>query len=204
MVKNSEKFFAIEIQFKNNWIRNEILNNDREVWRNAAATCWSFPHFPSLSFVFREFFFDKTLISSMNDKVIAKQFTPMHKLSRKSEQLIPPAQHPMCSALLNKFIFFFSLRSLSSKRRKKKKLCEEMNKERKYCVWKMKTCCVLKRSRRAEIFCERSIIVYWEFYSSSFDNAIVLLLRNFFFFMAFVFYNWTLFLVLKIHFHVKS
>ena len=77
--------------------------------------------FPSVDRISR-IFFSRTYISSMNCKLSAKKFTPMHKLSCKSEQLIPPAQHPMCSALLNKFIFFSSRFARFRRREEKKKL----------------------------------------------------------------------------------
>lgn len=108
-----ENSLAIEIQFKNNRIRNEILNNDR-------AHIGHMLEFIPISQVVLNFsgnFFREINISSLNYAVGAKKSQELHKLSRKSSELIPPAQHPMCSALLNKFIF--SLRRSASKGKKK-------------------------------------------------------------------------------------
>lgn len=153
---------AIEIRFKNNWICNEILNNDRA---HIAATCWASPQFPASFDDFSRNFHRSSIISSLNYTLDAKNPHQMHKLSSKSIELIPPAQHPVCSVLLNKFIFSLFV----ARNWKKKKDLRSCNEKKKYCVGKENKVSIhaacFKRS--GEIFCERSIIVYWEFYSSS-------------------------------------
>lgn len=114
-------------------------------------------------------FFRNLNISRQNYAVGAKKLRKMHKLSRKSSELIPPAQHPVCSALLNKFIFFFS--SSYEKLKEVKRSCIEREKnialKKKENKVLIHAACLSNRARRMEIFCERSIIVYWEIYSGS-------------------------------------
>lgn len=120
---------AIEIRFENNWICNEILNNDRA---HIAATCWASPQFPASFDNFSRNFHRSSIISSLNYTLDAKNPQQMHKLSSKSIELIPPAQHPVCSVLLNKFIFSLFV----ARNWKKKKDLRSCNEKKKYCVGK--------------------------------------------------------------------
>ena len=111
----------------------------------------------------------------------------MHKLSRKSDELIPPAQHPLCSrsfcVLLNKFISlpFCSPLRRSVREGRKKKYEKEKTKA-------LSTCCVFERSPRdgGKSFVNDRLLFIENAASSSAPAvallsyaAIVLLLRNF-------------------------
>ena len=93
-IKNS----SIEIQFKNNWICNEILSITffESYVSSTKTTCWNFHEF----FIFVLGFFWKFshihYISSLNYAMDVKICHQLHKLARKSDELIPPAHHSNC------------------------------------------------------------------------------------------------------------
>lgn len=70
----------------------------------SATTCWIFHQIFTLSVHFSHEFSHNWRILSLNYPMNVKICHQMHKLARKSDELIPPAQHQR-STLLNKFIF---------------------------------------------------------------------------------------------------
>jgi hypothetical protein len=157
-IKNSS---SIEIQFKNNWICNEILNNVLALTlacvQCCATTCWIFHQISALSVHFSHGFSHNWRILSLNYAMNVKICHQMHKLARKSDELIPPAQHQLQRYWIN----LFSL-SLSHTRVYIREFKKRENVLKRY----MLRCYVLAAIKSlvlSRFCCERSIIVIENF-----------------------------------------